>query len=82
MAGGLHVYTPLPFSSKGGLADLFRVHYFANAGNVDVIKGEKVYSISSMILTLLQVNQFNLTPKIRMLIGHRISLCPKLILTS
>ncbi|TRY97719.1 hypothetical protein DNTS_006369 [Danionella cerebrum] len=34
-AGGLHLYTPLPFQSrKGGLADLFRTHFFLNAGNL------------------------------------------------
>uniref|UniRef100_A0A673JWK3 POTRA domain-containing protein n=1 Tax=Sinocyclocheilus rhinocerous TaxID=307959 RepID=A0A673JWK3_9TELE len=34
-AGGLHLYTPLPFhSNKGGLADLFRTHFFLNAGNL------------------------------------------------
>ncbi|XP_056311968.1 sorting and assembly machinery component 50 homolog B [Danio aesculapii] len=34
-AGGLHLYTPLPFrSNKGGLADLFRTHFFLNAGNI------------------------------------------------
>uniref|UniRef100_W5LG45 Sorting and assembly machinery component 50 homolog, like n=1 Tax=Astyanax mexicanus TaxID=7994 RepID=W5LG45_ASTMX len=34
-AGGLHLYTPLPFrSTRGGLADLFRTHFFLNAGNL------------------------------------------------
>lgn len=34
-ASGLHLYTPLPFrSNKGGLADLFRTHFFLNAGNL------------------------------------------------
>ncbi|XP_051976763.1 sorting and assembly machinery component 50 homolog B [Xyrauchen texanus] len=34
-ASGLHLYTPLPFrSTKGGLADLFRTHFFLNAGNL------------------------------------------------
>ncbi|XP_030631038.1 sorting and assembly machinery component 50 homolog B [Chanos chanos] len=34
-AGGIHLYTPLPFrSSRGGLADLFRTHFFLNAGNL------------------------------------------------
>lgn len=34
-AGGLHLYTPLPFrSTRGGFADLFRTHFFLNAGNL------------------------------------------------
>lgn len=34
-AAGLHLYTPLPFRpGRGGFGDLFRLHFFANAGNV------------------------------------------------
>jgi len=34
-AGGLHLYTPLPFRpGKGGFGDLFRMHFFLNAGNL------------------------------------------------
>ncbi|XP_008313447.1 sorting and assembly machinery component 50 homolog B [Cynoglossus semilaevis] len=34
-AGGLHLYTPLPFRTrKGGFGDLFRTHFFLNAGNL------------------------------------------------
>lgn len=34
-AGGLHLYTPLPFRpGKGGFGDLFRTHFFLNAGNL------------------------------------------------
>ncbi|XP_026778397.2 sorting and assembly machinery component 50 homolog B [Pangasianodon hypophthalmus] len=34
-AGGLHLYTPLPFrATRGGFADLFRTHFFLNAGNL------------------------------------------------
>lgn len=34
-AGGLHLYTPLPFrTTRGGFADLFRTHFFLNAGNL------------------------------------------------
>ena len=30
-----HVYTPLPFRpGKGGFGDLFRTHFFLNAGNL------------------------------------------------
>ena len=33
-AAGLHLYTPLPFRpGRGGFGDLFRLHFFANAGN-------------------------------------------------
>ena len=33
-AAGLHLYTPLPFRpGRGGFGDLFRMHFFANAGN-------------------------------------------------
>lgn len=34
-AGGLHLYTPLPFRpARGGFGDLFRTHFFLNAGNL------------------------------------------------
>ncbi|KAL7982742.1 hypothetical protein Chor_010340 [Crotalus horridus] len=34
-AGGLHLYTPLPFRpGQGGFGDLFRMHFFLNAGNL------------------------------------------------
>jgi hypothetical protein len=34
-AGGLHLFTPLPFSpGKGGFGDLFKTHIFINAGNL------------------------------------------------
>uniref|UniRef100_UPI00398EF9AB sorting and assembly machinery component 50 homolog n=1 Tax=Pristiophorus japonicus TaxID=55135 RepID=UPI00398EF9AB len=34
-AGGLHLYTPLPFRpGQGGFGDLFRTHFFMNAGNL------------------------------------------------
>ncbi|KAL3966729.1 outer membrane protein insertion porin family [Sarotherodon galilaeus] len=34
-AGGLHLYTPLPFRpGMGGFGDLFRTHFFLNAGNL------------------------------------------------
>jgi len=34
-AGGLHLYTPLPFRpGKGGLGDLFRTHVFVTGGNI------------------------------------------------
>lgn len=34
-AGGLHLYTPLPFRpGRGGFGDFFRTHFFLNAGNL------------------------------------------------
>ncbi|KAF7285528.1 hypothetical protein GWI33_010527 [Rhynchophorus ferrugineus] len=34
-AAGVHLFTPLPFRpGKGGFGELFRTHFFANAGNV------------------------------------------------
>uniref|UniRef100_A0A6I8RAM5 Sorting and assembly machinery component 50 homolog n=1 Tax=Xenopus tropicalis TaxID=8364 RepID=A0A6I8RAM5_XENTR len=34
-AGGMHLYTPLPFRpGRGGFGDLFRTHFFLNAGNL------------------------------------------------
>ncbi|KAK3920234.1 Sorting and assembly machinery component 50-like protein [Frankliniella fusca] len=33
-AGGLHLYSPLPFIRPGGFGDLFRAHLFLNAGNI------------------------------------------------
>uniref|UniRef100_A0A8C8C0X7 POTRA domain-containing protein n=1 Tax=Oncorhynchus tshawytscha TaxID=74940 RepID=A0A8C8C0X7_ONCTS len=34
-AGAVHLYTPLPFRpGKGGFGDLFRTHFFLNAGNL------------------------------------------------
>ncbi|XP_016118671.1 sorting and assembly machinery component 50 homolog A-like, partial [Sinocyclocheilus grahami] len=34
-AGGLHLYTPLPFRpGRGGFGELFRTHFFLNAGNL------------------------------------------------
>ncbi|KAJ8245532.1 hypothetical protein GJAV_G00271740 [Gymnothorax javanicus] len=34
-AGGVHLFTPLPFRpGRGGFGDLFRTHFFLNAGNL------------------------------------------------
>lgn len=34
-AGALHLYTPLPFRPGcGGFGELFRTHFFVNAGNI------------------------------------------------
>uniref|UniRef100_A0A1B6D716 Bacterial surface antigen (D15) domain-containing protein n=1 Tax=Clastoptera arizonana TaxID=38151 RepID=A0A1B6D716_9HEMI len=34
-SGALHLFTPLPFRpGAGGLGELFRTHFFANAGNI------------------------------------------------
>ncbi|XP_048728187.1 sorting and assembly machinery component 50 homolog [Ostrea edulis] len=41
-AGGLHLYTPLPFRpGKGGFGDFFRSHFFINAGNVYNLQSDK-----------------------------------------
>lgn len=38
-AAGLHLFTPLPFRpGRGGFGDLFRLHYFVNAGNIGNFK--------------------------------------------
>lgn len=46
-AGGIHLYTPLPFRpGKGGFGDLFRTHFFLNAGNLcNLNYGEHCYAI-------------------------------------
>jgi len=43
-AGGLHLYTPLPFRpGRSGFGDLFRTHFFLNAGNLcNLNYGEKL----------------------------------------
>lgn len=34
-AAGVHLFTPLPFRpGRGGFGELFRTHFFINAGNV------------------------------------------------
>jgi len=34
-AAGLHLYSPLPFGPRrGGFGELFRTHFFINAGNL------------------------------------------------
>lgn len=38
-SSGLHLFTPLPFRpGRGGFGDLFRIHYFVNAGNIGEFK--------------------------------------------
>jgi len=39
-----HVYTPLPFRPGRGFGDLFRTHFFANAGNCNNVKFCKLWS--------------------------------------
>ncbi|CAG9767730.1 unnamed protein product [Ceutorhynchus assimilis] len=42
-AAGLHLFTPLPFRpGRGGFGDLFRTHFFINAGNVGDFSLEKI----------------------------------------
>ncbi|KAG5882368.1 hypothetical protein JTB14_036292 [Gonioctena quinquepunctata] len=41
-SAGLHLFTPLPFRpGKGGFGDLFRTHFFVNAGNINNFHIEK-----------------------------------------
>lgn len=35
MAAGAHLWTPLPFFSRQGFANLFRLHFFLNCGKTD-----------------------------------------------
>lgn len=35
MAAGAHLWTPLPFFSRQGFANLFRLHFFMNCGKTD-----------------------------------------------
>ncbi|KAK4878105.1 hypothetical protein RN001_010611 [Aquatica leii] len=40
-SSGLHLFTPLPFRpGKGGVGELFRMHFFANAGNTGDFEGD------------------------------------------
>lgn len=53
-SGGLHLFAPLPFRpGKGGLGDLFRLHYFVNAGNIGNFKFCKYKLIVFKTLILL-----------------------------
>ncbi len=56
-AGGVHLYTPLPFRpGRGGFGDLFRTHFFLNAGNLcNLNYGE----IKKATIVLLFLNVFN-----------------------
>jgi outer membrane protein insertion porin family len=47
---GLHLYTPLPFRpGRGGFGDLFRTHFFVNAGNLTNIDfGEYFYVLQTI----------------------------------
>lgn len=48
---GLHLYTPLPFR-PGGLAERFRTHVFATAGNLTQFTGGMyLYSVHKVIMT-------------------------------
>jgi len=39
-----HIYTPLPFRPGRGFGDLFRTHFFVNAGNLNTVKFGKLWS--------------------------------------
>ncbi|KAL1502727.1 hypothetical protein ABEB36_007830 [Hypothenemus hampei] len=54
-AAGLHLFTPLPFRpGRGGFGELFRTHFFLNAGNVGDFSLEKMSK--GDILETLQKN--------------------------
>jgi len=38
----VHVYTPLPFRPGRGFGDLFRTHFFVNAGNLSSVNLSKI----------------------------------------
>ena len=43
-AAGLHVYIPLPFRpGEGGIGDLFKLHTFANIGNIGEFYFSKIF---------------------------------------
>ena len=49
-AAGAHMYTPLPFRpGRGGFGDLFRMHFFANAGNVQNVEFTDSSEINKMV---------------------------------
>lgn len=58
-AGGLHLYTPLPFRpGMGGFGDLFRTHFFLNAGNLcNLNYGELLKQMSTCYLIMLGLGQ-------------------------
>ena len=46
-AGGLHLFTPLPFRpGRGGIGDILRTHLFVNAGNIDNFQFSECNSVS------------------------------------
>ncbi|XP_070553944.1 sorting and assembly machinery component 50 homolog B-like [Ptychodera flava] len=54
-AAGLHLYTPLPFNpGKGGFGELFRTHFFVNAGNLGTINFDEPWNtnLDRMLETL------------------------------
>jgi outer membrane protein insertion porin family len=45
-AGGLHLFTPLPFRpGRGGIVDDLRTHFFVNAGNIGDFQFSKYTSL-------------------------------------
>ncbi|CAH1114993.1 unnamed protein product [Psylliodes chrysocephalus] len=56
-AGGLHLFTPLPFRpGRGGFGDLFRTHFFVNAGNVGDIEVKSGQNILEIIRNNVRVS--------------------------
>lgn len=50
-AGGLHLFSPLPFIKPGGFGDLFRTHLFLNAGNIGNFEFSDDYNHNLEVLT-------------------------------
>ncbi|XP_071477072.1 sorting and assembly machinery component 50 homolog B-like [Diadema antillarum] len=55
-AGAIHLYTPLPFipSGKGGFGDLFRTHFFVNAGNLTTLNTDNIFAWEDHLQRLRQ----------------------------
>ncbi|XP_072379227.1 sorting and assembly machinery component 50 homolog isoform X2 [Diabrotica undecimpunctata] len=56
-AGGLHLFTPLPFRpGRGGFGELFRTHFFMNAGNIGNVEVLKDGNLLDLIQNNLRVS--------------------------
>lgn len=75
-AGGLHLYTPLPFRpGMGGFGDLFRTHFFLNAGNLcNLNYGELLKQMSTMCNSSDNVVFYSIVYNILFLLSYPIPL--------
>eukprot|EP00057_Strongylocentrotus_purpuratus_P016027 XP_011670501.1 PREDICTED: sorting and assembly machinery component 50 homolog B [Strongylocentrotus purpuratus] len=55
-AGALHLYTPLPFikAGRGGFGDVFRTHFFVNAGNLTTLDTNNMFAWEDHLQKLRQ----------------------------